>query len=416
MRPGWSDEAALPGKLRRRARLADAGDTVSLPPESGSGRRARVLVVDDNSDLAGIWAMGLNGRGYETLTASSVREALSLLSQYPCDVVLLDLGLPDRSGIALLAEMESVCPDADCVIITGHASIDSAVAALNAGAYSYLIKPVPTETLFVTVDHAVAIRQLTAENERMRRREHRVAETLQRNLMPRVPAVVSGLECAALYQPAWDEATIGGDFYDVIPLDERRLGVVIGDFSGKGLAAARHTGVARAAVRLCAFEEPTPSVVLQRVNRFLYRETSSEGFTTLFYGVIDREARRITGTNAGNDAVLLWDAQQQEVVPLRAGGPVVGAIADAHYHEEQYPWGPGSALLLCTDGATEARPAEDGDCFLGWEGVAALFRRHVGAGSAQVLVQAVHEGILSFCAGRLEDDLALLAVRALSEG
>ena len=139
-------------------------------------------------------------------------------------------------------------------------------------------------------------------------REHRIAETLQRSLLPeRLPAL-PGLEVAARYIPAAAEAEVGGDWYDVIPIDSSRVGLVMGDVAGKGLAAASMVGLLRSAMRAYALEGREPAEVVGSLNQLMWSEVEDNEMATLVYAVVDPVASTLTWVNAGHPPPLLLAA------------------------------------------------------------------------------------------------------------
>jgi sigma-B regulation protein RsbU (phosphoserine phosphatase) len=146
---------------------------------------------------------------------------------------------------------------------------------------------------------------------------------------------------------------VGGDFYDHFWLDGSRLGVVIGDVSGKGVPAALLMAVTRSLLRACALRGAAPGSCLEEVNRLLLRDTSVERFVTLFYGILDCASGEMSYANAGHNPPFL----------LRAGGAVeelsgaeliVGVIPQARYQTRGIRLRAGDRLFLYTDGISEA--------------------------------------------------------------
>lgn len=120
-----------------------------------------ILIVDDELDFANTISDILFAKGYQPLVASSGWEAISLLAQTAPDVVLVDLQLPDTNGINLLPEIKKHAPNAEVVILTGHATLETAIQALHQGAFGYLRKPCSTDRLFITLENALLRQQNT---------------------------------------------------------------------------------------------------------------------------------------------------------------------------------------------------------------------------------------------------------------
>jgi sigma-B regulation protein RsbU (phosphoserine phosphatase) len=151
---------------------------------------------------------------------------------------------------------------------------------------------------------------------------------------------------------------VGGDYYDFIPLEGGRLAVVIADVSGKGTPASILMASVHASLRATA-GTARPSLLMDRLNRFLCASTQESRYVTLFYAEIDPASRRLRYVNGGHIPPCLVRAGG-EVERLRAGGPVIGLLEEADYEEGEVELGSGDLLAVVTDGVTEAlSPGEE---------------------------------------------------------
>jgi PAS domain S-box-containing protein len=117
--------------------------------------KPRILTIDDDPNLRKTLSDILSAKGYQTLAAKDGAEGLDLLKRYSVDVALIDLGLPDIPGIDLLAAVKASCPSTEAIILTGNATLDSAIEAMNKGAFSYLQKPYDINQLVLHIKHAI---------------------------------------------------------------------------------------------------------------------------------------------------------------------------------------------------------------------------------------------------------------------
>jgi len=135
--------------------------------------KAGILIIDDDSNLRKTLSDILSVKGYETMTAKNGAEGLELLKQCAVDVVLLDLGLPDISGIEVLDAVKASCPSTETIILTGSATLDTAIEATNRGAFSYLQKPYDIDKLILHIKRAVerrdAERKIFMQNAELKR-------------------------------------------------------------------------------------------------------------------------------------------------------------------------------------------------------------------------------------------------------
>jgi sigma-B regulation protein RsbU (phosphoserine phosphatase) len=246
------------------------------------------------------------------------------------------------------------------------------------------------------------LHQVALEKERQDR-ELQIAQEIQRGLFPRSTPSLEGFELAAESRPCHQ---VGGDYYDFIPLDGGRLGVVIADVSGKGTPASILMASVHASLRATA-GTASPGVVLKRLNKFVCASTQDSKYVTLFYGEIDPSSRRMSYVTAGHIPPYLRRADGS-VERLRSGGPVIGLLEDATFDEGEIELRPGDLLAIVTDGVTEA--FSPGDEEFGDERVCDSLRAsESGASSALAdLVGAVENWTHR---SGFDDDLTALIVR-----
>jgi anti-sigma regulatory factor (Ser/Thr protein kinase) len=248
------------------------------------------------------------------------------------------------------------------------------------------------ERLAVAIDHS-----------RLYEREHAVAETLQRSLLPERLPDVPGTTMASRYVPGAADVEVGGDWYDVIPLGSGRVGLAMGDVVSRGVRAASVMGQLRNALRAYALDGRPPVEVLERLHGVL-RSLERREMATLAYMVLDPTALSYTLASAGHPPPLVL-AQDGGVCLIEDGrGPPLGAVADPGFNEASGVLAPGATLLLYTDGLVERR-----DMWLD-EGIARLTVEAgaLGGVAPDELVERLLSALVPEGGG--EDDVALLAV------
>lgn len=181
--------------------------------------------------------------------------------------------------------------------------------------------------------------------------ELRRAEEIQRQCLPDQPPFLEGFDLAASTQPCY---TIGGDYYDFLPAQDGRLAVVLADVAGKGLSAALLMMNLQARVQVLATAFDDPAVAVARLNEMLLPVCPSSRFVTLVFGYLDPVSGEFRYTNAGHEPPLLL-RRSGAVELLTAGGPVVGMLPDLAYETGSCFLEPGDAVVMFSDGLSEAR-------------------------------------------------------------
>jgi integral membrane sensor domain MASE1/anti-sigma regulatory factor (Ser/Thr protein kinase) len=237
--------------------------------------------------------------------------------------------------------------------------------------------------------------------------QREAVETLQRSLLPEHLPHVPGLELASRYIPASEHVQLGGDWYDVMALENGRYGIVIGDVAGHGIIAAAMMGKIRMALRAYAFDSNSCGAVLARLNALL-RDVQEGATATVWYGRYDPRDRTLEYSNAGHLPPLLSGADGAPTQFLEeVHGPPLGAIGGVRFSQSQRVLDEGSTLLLYTDGLIERRNVSIDN------GLAALRAQMRGNGTdLQAACDALIVGLVAEAA---EDDIAVLALRLCGE-
>ena len=198
------------------------------------------------------------------------------------------------------------------------------------------------------------IEMVQAQQAQVRERERieqelRKAQLIQRSLLPETLPRLSGWRLATYYQPARE---VGGDFYDFIPFEDGRLGLLIGDATGKGIPAALVMTTTCTMLRAAAQATASPGEVLARVNDLLYARIPPGMFVTCFYAILDPRSGRLRYATAGQD--LPYRCHSNGVSELQAAGMPLGLMPDSSYEEHEVTLSPGESLLFYSDGLVEA--------------------------------------------------------------
>jgi len=256
----------------------------------------------------------------------------------------------------------------------------------------------------LTVHNAQLVEEVVAV--RQQQRELRLAARVQQRLLPAKAPEIRGYDCYGITVPS---LAVGGDFHDWIELPGGNWGIAVGDVAGKGVPAAILMAGVRAALRAQAEHVYALDHVLDRVNHSLTAETEPSEFVTLFYGVLDSTAHRLTYSNAGHEPPILVRGGQ--VTRLRTGGPLLGVSLQAKYAYDGVELQPGDALLIYSDGACDAANYQ-GERF-GRERLLESILRHAGYGAKRI-VEEIQWDIRRFTGlAPAADDMTILAVKVV---
>ena len=245
--------------------------------------------------------------------------------------------------------------------------------------------------------------QETRERERLEQ-ELEVARRIQQASLPKEVPQLEEWQIAPHYQPARE---VGGDFYDFLELADGRLGVVVGDATGKGVPAALMMASTRSTLRAVAQACESPGDALRRVNEPLATDIPSNMFVTCFYAILDPKSGTLSYANAGHDLPYLH--RNGEAEELRARGMPLGLMPGMSYEEGEVSLGEGGCVLFYSDGLVEAHDPR-GEMF-GFPRLRRLVAEH---GQERMLVDFLMGELSSFTGEgwEQEDDITLLTLRS----
>ncbi len=300
-------------------------------------------------------------------------------------------------------------------------------------AFLHRVPDVAYEMLVVLSDrlneaHNVSIRDLTEKNRQLEEayaslkaaqqqiiekeileRELEQSRQIQRSMLPARLPKVKGYDLGAGSEPA---QMVGGDFYDILPLGADRLGVMIGDVSGKGVSAALFMAQSLSLLRAQARLHRDPVQVLKSVNQELLERNASGMFVTLLYGILHLSSRQFVYARAGHLPPALWDRDGLPVLVPLGDGQILGIIPNINLERMSLTLPPGGTLLLYTDGATEARNSQ-GD-FLEEAGLYAWVPPRLNQPAQSLCDSLIHSVLDYHGSARQDDDITIIVVKATS--
>jgi sigma-B regulation protein RsbU (phosphoserine phosphatase) len=402
--------------------------TVTTALEIRLGRetmRPRILIADDQQDVLDALRLLLKGHGYAIETVNSPADLLAAVARQEFDILLIDLNYArdttsGREGLDVLSRLREREDAPPVVAMTGWATVGLAVEAMQFGVSDFVEKPWTNSRLLEILQKQIGLgrerRELRAReaaekkaqqeailHQQEQEREIAEARAIQEKLLPREIPQMPGYQIASAWQSA---RLVGGDYFDILPLDEKTLGICIADVAGKGMPAALLMSNLQAAVRGLSSLSVAPDQLCSRLNSIVYRNTESDRFITFFYAQLDGPSRRLAYVNAGHNAPMVVRADGS-YERLREGGPVLGVFAGRNYEMGAAQLLAGDRVILFTDGVTEACNSE-GEEF----GEGRLLRlladhRTLSADELQAKILAV---VAEFSGSRWQDDATLVVL------
>jgi sigma-B regulation protein RsbU (phosphoserine phosphatase) len=231
------------------------------------------------------------------------------------------------------------------------------------------------------------------------------AAQVQRMIMPPAQGEFGPLRYAVRSQPG---RLLSGDLFDVVPLEDGRVAVALGDVTGKGVGAAFLMAVAQTLVRSYVTRCDDPAEVLDSLNAYLSRLHAGPRFISLWLGIFDPRGRRVTVADAGHGYAVLAGAGRSPVRLQCAGGPVVGAVAGCRYERAECEWPAGARVILFSDGLAE-QAGDLGEQF----GLQRILESVVADASPQGDVDGLFEALRSHArTDAFTDDVTIASVQA----
>ncbi len=375
-----------------------------------------ILVVDDEPDLqllirqkfrkrirSGEWEFHFAQNGFEALDALNEKPDVSL--------ILTDINMPGMDGLTLLDRLTQFDNAFKSIVISAYGDLKNIRTAMNRGAFDFITKPVDFDDLEITIDKT--LREVTALKEALEsqqalysiQKELAVAARIQEAFIPDKSLESGRIKIEAFLEPAQE---VGDDFFDFFVLDDHRIGLVIGDVSGKGVSAALFMAITKTLVKAIAMDGRPPHECMTYVNELLFPQSLPEVFVTSCYGVLDTRTGQFEYTTTGHFPPLLI-RKNGDVEPqpqMRSVGlcmtrnfQYVSAIATLQ---------PGDSIFMYTDGLDEAISI-DGQQF-GHEKIYETLTQTT-AMTAATRVSHVEKTVRAFIEGAPQsDDLTMLSL------
>ena len=353
--------------------------------------QTRLLVVDDEELILSFFAAFLRRRGDDFELAANATEALERLERRSFDVLVTDLNMPGMNGIELVARANALQPNLVSILLTGRATKEDMVEAIKANVFDYLEKPVSdlqvlsfaieraAEKSRLVHERAALTELLKAQNARLEdhlgklHRAHEKlirqdqllqadlgrAQRLQQSLLPRGFPLLRGMDFFGFYQPC---EQLGGDFFDVVPLSDGRVAVLVADVAGHGVRSAMVTVILHQLLQAqrLGHSDGTllgePALALRYLNQALIAEPFDEPIhVTMGYAVIDAWAGEVVYASAGHPSPIVVRSETGRTETIPARGPGLGLEAEPVFNQLRCKLSEGDFIVLYSDGLTDNR-------------------------------------------------------------
>ncbi|QQS35961.1 MAG: SpoIIE family protein phosphatase [Ignavibacteriales bacterium] len=386
---------------------------------------AKILVVDDEPDLEFLilqkFRTKIKTGEYEFLFAKDGAEALDTIRKNDSvNLILTDINMPVMDGLTLLSKINELNNKMlRSVIVSAYGDMENIRTAMNRGAYDFITKPIDLKDLEITIEKSLKeielYKQALASHNKLvaLQQELDIANVIQTSILPKTFPPFPERKEFDIYAKMIPAKEVGGDLYDFLMIDKYRLGVVIGDVSGKGIAAALLMAVCKTLLKSTACKGIPADSVLSEVNNILVEESPSNMFVTVFYGVLDTRSGAFEYCNGGHNSPyhLLNDGSIKQIPDV--GGLLLGAMKDVEYQSNVIMMKPGESLFFYTDGVTEAfnkKNEEFGEIRL------SQMIQNKNNYNANELINHVFQSVQSFADGvEQSDDVTTMALKYLKQ-
>jgi len=388
-------------------------------------QQAKILVVDDEPDLEHLilqkFRKKINAKEYEFQFARDGAEALDkITNDGQLDLVLTDINMPVMDGLTLLTKINELNNRLlRSIIVSAYGDMENIRTAMNRGAYDFITKPINLSDLEITIEKSIKeiehYKSVLSSRDKLiaLQQELDIANVIQTSILHKTFPAFPERKEFEIYAKMLTAKEVGGDLYDFFLIDKYRLGIVIGDVSGKGIAAALLMAVSKTLLKATAFKGMPADGILSEVNNIIVDESPSNMFVTVFFGVLDTRSGAFEYSNGGHNPPYLISAEGKVKQLDNIGGLMIGVMKDVPYESNVVMVKSGESLVFYTDGVTEAFNKEDEE-FQEFR----LEKVLEGKNSLNVndLVQHVFENVQSFSEGvEQSDDITCLALKYLKQ-
>ncbi len=316
-----------------------------------------ILVIDDSKLNRAIVKNTLLNYNIQVFEAADGLEGLTVLQSKHFDLILLDIVMPNLDGFGFLEQCKQYIGDdfIPVILMTGLDDLNSKIKGLTIGADDFLLKPLNQKELIARVQSLLRLKQahdeLYEKNQQIQK-ELEYAKRLQQFIIPKDFSFISYPSISGRYLPIAD---IGGDLFDCYKISDSKIGVLIADVTGHGIAAALVMSMAKMTFNIYSYEIFPTQQLMSKINEEMRGLLLDMQYITAFYMLIDIEHHTITFTNAGHTRPLYYRKSTDKIIALDTNGLFLGIQDESLYEQKSIHYEPGDRCILYTDGITELK-------------------------------------------------------------
>jgi phosphoserine phosphatase RsbU/P len=318
-----------------------------------------ILVVDDTPVNISVITGALKDTYRTKVATSGVKAVAIAAADEKPDLILLDVMMPEMDGYEVCRRLKAdpTTREIPVIFLTAQTEAEDETRGFLVGAVDYVHKPFSAAVMKARVHTHIVLREMReklAKQLSAIQKELETARLIQHSILPETMPQIDGLDIAARYVPM---ASVAGDFYDFIEVDNKHAGILIADVSGHGMPAALIASMLKIALAAERAHADDPARVLKGLNQTLCGKFQHH-YVTAAYVFVDMEKRTLRYGGAGHPPLLMWGAASPGVRDVIENGLFLGKFDFATYSSVEVPLAPGDRALLYTDGISEANNPE----------------------------------------------------------
>ncbi|MBI9073586.1 MAG: fused response regulator/phosphatase [Melioribacteraceae bacterium] len=381
--------------------------------ESGSNTNYKILLVEDEANVALLFKYNLTKSGFNVEVGTNGKEGLSLVKSYKPDLILSDIMMPEMDGFEFRRNLlkDDEVKNIPFVFLTAKSSEEDMDEGYDLDIEDYIIK---TSSPKIVIKKILAIlKSLEKEREKIVGEINKAADSMHAKVVPDSFPVFDGFVIKHWHQPF--ENIPGGDFIDYVQLNEDKIVIVLGDVMGKKWGAwyfaYAYSGYVRSAIRMVleTTDDYKPSTIMKKVNDSVYEdERISEVFTTLSIVILDKKEKKLNYTGAGDLPLMIKRKSESEPELIKSNGLLLGFNKDSNFKDVEVEINSGDCVVLTTDGITESRNKEK--IQFSENGILAVLKTFNPENDPTEIIK---NAITVYTDGNYEDDMSLITIKAL---